>query len=116
MQANDRDERALRFLGLAARAGRVIVGVSLICSALQKKLAEKAPLLVLLASDAAGNTRKRITDRTAFYGVPLIPLVADCERLALMSGKRGGAVAAVAVTEPGLTQAIADLYGISISS
>ncbi|MBQ8357557.1 MAG: ribosomal L7Ae/L30e/S12e/Gadd45 family protein [Clostridia bacterium] len=109
MTSSDREEKALRFLGLAARAGRVVVGVPLICTALQKGGGGK-PLAVLAASDGSENTKKRISDRTAYYGVPLIRLAADCATLALRVGKRDGAVAAVAVTEPGLARAITELY------
>lgn len=110
MPANDREERALGLLGLAARAGRVIAGIPLICTALQKGKKEKTPVLVLLAADASQNTQKRVTDRTAYYGVPLVRLSLDCATLAQRVGKRDGAVAAVGITEPNLAQAIIELY------
>lgn len=110
MSVSDREEKALRFLGFAARAGRIIVGVPLLCGALQKGKGEKVPLLLLLASDASQNTQKRITDRAAYYGVPLIRLSADCAALALRAGKRGGTVAAVGITDKDLSMAIINLY------
>ena len=76
------EEKALRMLGFAARARRVTAGASLICAALQKGGAQR-PLLVLLAADASENTKKRMTDRTAYYHVPLYTVSADCERLSL---------------------------------
>jgi len=109
MQVNDREEKALRMLGLAAKAGRATVGVPLICAALQKGIAGKTPLLVLLAADASENTKKRITDRTAYYQVPLYRITANCARLALTVGKRDGAVAAVGVSEPDLARAMITL-------
>ena len=108
MQATDRTERALGLLGLAARARRVTVGTALICTAL--KTDKEKPLLVLEASDTSDNTHKRITDRTAFYGVKVIRLSADSARLAHAVGKRGAAVAAVGVSEPHLADAIAALF------
>ncbi len=111
MQASDLEQRLLRYLGLAARAGRVIAGVSLICTALQKKASGKTPLVVLSAADASENSKKRICDRTAHYGVPHLPLTVDAARLALAVGKRDGLVAAVGVTEPQLAEAITALYG-----
>ena len=110
MQANDREEKALRYLGLAAKAGRVIVGVPLICTALQKQASGKTPLLVLSAADASENTKKRICDRTAYYGLRHIALEATAAGLAMTVGKRDGAVAAVGVSEPWLAAAIAALY------
>ena len=110
MPENNREEKALGLLGLATRAGRVIAGVPLICTALQKGKRDKTPVLVLLAADASQNTQKRVTDRTAHYGVPLITLSANCATLALRIGKRDGAVAAVGITEPELARAIIALY------
>ena len=110
MPENNREEKALGFLGLAARAGRVLAGVPLICAALQKGKKEKTPVLVLLASDASQNTQKRVIDRMGYYSVPLIRLSVDCATLALRVGKRDGTVAAVGITEQNLAQAIIDLY------
>ena len=110
MPENNREEKALGFLGLAARAGRVIAGVPLICTALQKKKKEKTPVLVILASDASQNTQKRVTDRTSYYSVPLIRVSVGGATLALRVGKRDGTVAAVGITEQNLAQAIIDLY------
>lgn len=100
------NERALRLLGLAVRAGRVSIGVPLICEALKKSAPGKGVRLVLLAADASANTEKRIRDRTAFYGVPCHVLAADSEQLALAAGKKGAAVAAVSVNDTGLAEAI----------
>lgn len=110
MQANDAEQRLLSYIGLAAKAGRVIAGVSLICTALQKNASGKAPLVVLSAADASENTKKRICDRTAYYGVPHLPLTVNAARLATAIGKRDGLVAAIGVTEPQLARIIAILY------
>ncbi len=109
MPSRDNHTQALSLLGLAARAGRTVVGVPLICTALSRAVKDKTPLLVLYAADCSANTRKRITDRTAFYGVRAICLAADCAALAHAVGKRGAAVAAVGVTEPHLAEAIRQL-------
>ena len=109
MQSNDTTRRTLGLLGLATRAGRVIVGVPLICTALPQK-GSKRPLLVLVAGDASAATQKKITDKCSFYGVRQITLPTDCEQLALTVGKRGAAVAAVGITEEHLATAIEELY------
>ncbi len=106
MPTGNNTEQALRLLGLAARAGRTVVGVPLICAALAKGAKNKTPLLVLYADDCSANTQKRITDRTAYYGVKCYRLSVDCEALALAVGKRDAAVAAVGVSEPNLAQAM----------
>ena len=79
--------RALRLLGLAARARALVIGVPLICTALSQGK-NKAPALVLVAEDCSANTKKRITDRTAFYGAELIALPCTCEQLAHTIGKK----------------------------
>lgn len=112
MQRDERAERALGLLGLAARAGRVTVGVPLVCAAMQQNKNGKKPLLVLGANDASAATAKRIADKCTYYGVRLIVLPVDCGRLALAVGKREAAVAAVGVSEPNLAAAIEKLYHI----
>ena len=110
---NEGTQRALRLLGLAARAGRTVVGVPLICTALQRGAKDKTPLLVVVAADCSANTNKRITDRTAFYGVRAVKVDVDCAALALAVGKRDALVAAVGVTEPHLAKEIGEAFGIT---
>ena len=108
--------RALSYLGLAVRAGRAIIGVPLTCQALKKAQngGEKQPLIVIEAANTSENTHKRIADRTAYYGVPVVRLSLDSEALATAVGKRGGAVGDVCVTDQNLAAAIASLYSISL--
>lgn len=98
--------RALRYLGFAARARALVIGVPLICTALSKGAAGKTPLVVLCAEDASPNTQKRITDRTAFYGVECITLPLTCAQLAHAIGKKEALVAAVGVTDQNLAAAV----------
>lgn len=110
---NDAMQRAMRLLGLAARAGRTVIGVPLICTALQRGAKDKTPLLVVVAADSSANTQKRIKDRTAFYGVPSVRIDMDCAALALAVGKRDALVAAVGVTEPHLAREIREALGVT---
>ena len=105
----ERDRRALGLLGLAAKAGRLTVGVPLLCEALQRGAKGKVPLVIALASDASDNTTKRVSDRAAFYRVPLMRLAVSCAELAHAVGKQNAAVAAVGVTEPQLAAALVAL-------
>ena len=102
----DGTAKIMGLLGLAAKAGRAVIGTSLLCTALQRGAEGKTPLVLLLAADASPNTKKRISDRGAFYSVPVITLAADCAMLAHSIGKREALVAAVGVTERNLAAAI----------
>lgn len=99
-------DRAQRYLGLAARARALIVGTPLICAALSRAAKGKTPLVVLLAADCSANTKKRLTDRTAFYKTDLLPLPLTCAQLAHVIGKKEALVAAVGVTDENLAAAI----------
>ena len=106
MPHNDTTERALALLGFAAKARQLVIGTPLICTALQRGIKNKTPLLVVLANDCSDNTKKRLTDRTAFYGVPLLSLPRTCAQLAHAVGKKEALVAAVGVTDHNLAAAI----------
>lgn len=99
-------DRALRLLGLAAKARALTVGTPLICTALAKGAKGKTPLLVLTAADSSPNTQKRLTDRTAFYGVEIRSLPLTCAQLAHTIGKKEALVAAVGVNDQNLAAAI----------
>jgi len=89
-------ERLLRALGLCAKARALVTGVPMICDALKAK--GKSVRGVLLASDVAENSAKRLRDRCAFYGAKLCVLPFGADALSNAIGK-SGRVAAVAVTD-----------------
>jgi ribosomal protein L7Ae-like RNA K-turn-binding protein len=60
-------EKAIQTIGLAFKANKVLHGETLVLEAIRSKKAK----LVLLASDTGPNTTKRITDKAAFYQIPL---------------------------------------------
>ena len=102
MTDTEREERLLSTAGLAARAGKTVPGTGLVCEQLRRGQI----LLVLEASDTSENTHKRLSDKTAFYGVPLVRLSVGGERLALAFGKRDGKLAAVGITDRGIIRAM----------
>lgn len=89
------EQRFLRFLGLARRAGKTVHGTPLICTALATK---KPPCLVVMSLRASANTQKKLMNKCSFYNVPLITVEVDIDALAHAVGKTGG-MAAVAVTD-----------------
>ena len=92
------DEKKLwSALGLCVKAGKVIFGVPMICEAARRG-GEKAPLLVLSASDTSDNTAKKITDKCEYYKIKHIRLGCGGETLAAAVGKTSF-IGAVAITD-----------------
>ena len=79
----------MQLLGLCMRARQLSVGESVI-DAIRKKKAR----LVLYASDASDNTKKRIVDKAHYYEVEAIE-VDNSELLSSSIGKSGRVAAAV---------------------
>lgn len=87
----------LSFLGLANRAGKLISGEELAVKEIQRGNAK----LVILSEDASRNTEKKITDKAAFYQVP-VRRVQNREILGQAIGKDARVV--VAVTDAGFAK------------
>lgn len=98
----EREKRLLSTAGLAARARRTVIGTDQICDALR----EGQVCFVLEASDTSDNTHKRLSDKTAYYDVPLCRVGANCEELARAFGKHHGSIAAVGITDAGIVRAM----------
>ena len=77
-------------LGLAMRAGQLSFGED----GVRKAIASGAAALVLLDAGASDNTKKRMRDSCAYYGVPLMETAAG--RLGEAVGRPGRMSAAVA--------------------
>ncbi|MFD1394039.1 L7Ae/L30e/S12e/Gadd45 family ribosomal protein [Lacticaseibacillus jixianensis] len=60
-------QQALNLLGLAQRASRLTAGEGFVLAAIRDHSAK----LVLVASDASANTRKKFSDKGSFYQVPV---------------------------------------------
>ena len=98
------EKKLLSALGLCVRAGKVIFGVPMICGAMRRG-GEKAPVLVLSASDTSENTHKRITDKCEYYKVKHIKLGCGGETLAAALGKTSF-LGAVAVTDKNMSMMV----------
>ena len=85
----DRDDFFF-MLGLAMRAGQLTFGED----GVRKAIASGAAALVLLDAGASDNTKKRMRDSCAYYGVTL--LETEAGRLGWAVGKPGRMSAAVA--------------------
>ena len=91
----DRKSRLLGMIGLCRRAGKLVMGAELVALAMA---ASKKPSLIVVSCDASANTKKRMTTKAAYYGIPLLPIEVSSEALGAAIGK-SGSIAAVAVKD-----------------
>ena len=91
---NEPGIRFFRMLGLAMRAGRVARGTPLALDAVRHGKAH----LVLLSNEASDATKKQVTSKCAFYGVPLATVCVSPDKLAHTVGQESPLVA-LAVTD-----------------
>lgn len=84
-------------LGLAHRAGKVVIGTEQVRDAVKFRRAE----LVIVACDVSENTRKEILDTCAFYGAEVIVSDFTMSQFSEALGKLRN-VAGVAITDIGL--------------
>jgi len=85
------DERLLGMIGLAMKAGKIITGED----GCEKAIRSGKAHLVLVATDASENTKKKFTDKTNFYKVPLHSLFTK-ETMAQAIGKQNRATIVIA--------------------
>jgi ribosomal protein L7Ae-like RNA K-turn-binding protein len=95
-------DKVLQLLGLAMRAGKVVSGEELVLEEVRSGKAK----MVFLATDAAKNVEKKVTDKCASYGVPLIRY-GSRQELGRAIGK--GERVVVAVTDQGFARLFAKL-------
>ena len=81
-------------LGLAMRAGRLVVGTELVCLALPQGKVR----LTVISRYASDSTKKKLTVKSEFYGIKFLVLDIGTEELGRIVG-RSFATATVAVSE-----------------
>lgn len=90
--------RVLSILGLALKAGKLVSGPTII-----DLIRSKQVQLVLVASDAGKNTKKKIFDKSKFYQVECYEF-ADVNAISKAIGKHNRS--AVAITDKGFADLI----------
>lgn len=98
------DSPALMSIGLAKKAGKLICGTPLVCRALS---AATPPSVVVMSTGASDNTKKKIRDKCAYYGVELYEYAASPEDISRAVGGCAS-VAAVAICDGGLGRLFLD--------
>lgn len=73
-------------LGFAMRAGKVTIGTELVCKAMAKQ-GKDSLKLALFCRDASAATKKKITVKGEFYGIPTAEIDIDATELGRLLGK-----------------------------
>ncbi|MCL2575241.1 MAG: ribosomal L7Ae/L30e/S12e/Gadd45 family protein [Defluviitaleaceae bacterium] len=99
---NTNEKRILSMLSLAKKAGKIITGEDGCVKAIQKDNAK----LVLVATDASDNTKKKFNDKTKFYNVPIHSIFTK-EMVSANIGLQNRAT--IVITDEGFGSKIEDL-------
>lgn len=94
--------RATQFLGLAARARKLVTGEELVIKGIQNRQIQ----LVIISQDASSGTLKKITDKCKTYGVCWVQF-GDRNLLGTAIGK--GPRVVIGVTDSGFSQRLQQL-------
>ena len=104
MAENNQTKRALGMLGLAMKAGKVVIGTEQVIAYLKKgKL-----LLVLVSGNASEGTKKKIRFKCEFYKTALTEVKVDTDELGRLLGKTY-APAVVGIMDENFSNVIAKL-------
>ena len=104
MAENNSTKRALGMLGLAMKAGKVVIGTEQVIAFLQKGRLK----LVLLSGTASEGTQKKIRFKSEFYKTPVCVLDLDTDELGNLLGKTYSP-AVVGITDENFSNAITKL-------
>lgn len=97
-----KQDKLLSLLGLAKRAGKIQSGAFLA----EKSVRSGRARLVIVASDASGNTKKRFMDKCAFRHIP-VHIYAGKEMLGAAIGEEARSV--VSVEDEGFAEALGSI-------
>ena len=97
----------LSMLGIARKAGKLVVSTPMVCEAMRKK---KKPCLVIVAQNASESTKKKLITKSEYYKIRVIVSDIEKEELSQSVGKES-IIATVAVTEENLAAQLLKLSG-----
>ena len=95
------ETRLLGMLGFAMRAGKLIIGTESVCRA----MAKGTPKLVLVSDAASEGTKKKLTVKCEFYGIPHESLPLEADKIGALLGKTY-APAVIGVCDDGFAREI----------
>jgi len=93
----------LSLLGLAKRAGKIQSGAFLA----EKSVRSGSAHLVIVASDASGNTKKKFTDKCGYRHIPVCISTVDMETIGAGIGE--GPRSVVSIDDAGFAKTLMDI-------
>lgn len=93
----------LNTLGLASRAGKIVTGETLIA-----KIRSNDVNLVIIASDASLNIKKKLTDKCNFYKIPFVE-ISNIDNISKSIGKNNRV--AIGITDSGFAKILNEKIG-----
>ena len=93
-------------IGFATKAGKVVFGCEMTVAGVRKHN-KNSPRLMICASDASENTKKRIRNCSAYHNVPMLVSEFSSGELSAITGKLHS-VAVLGITDEGFVKAIQD--------
>ena len=105
MAEGNRLKRVLGMLGLAMKAGKVVIGTEQVIAFLQKKKLK----LVILSSSSSDGTKKKISSKCEFYKIRLVELPIQTDELGELLGKTY-TPAVVGITDENFSKAISKIF------
>lgn len=97
--------KVVSLIGFAAKARKITFGTELTVSTVRKGK-KNGVYLMLYASNASENTKKRVMDCGAYHHVPVIELAEDSAEIARITGKLHPVVV-MGIADEGFASAIA---------
>ena len=97
-------DKVASLIGFATKAGKLTFGCELTVGSVRQRKRNGA-ILMLCASDASENTKKRVYNCGAYYKVPVGILGMTGDELSSVTGKQNF-VAVIGVTDAGFADAI----------
>ncbi len=88
-------------IGFARKAGKLIIGTESVCRAMSKG----GVRLVMVCPSASAPTKKKLTVKSDFYGIPWVEVPLEAEELAKLIGKTYSPMG-LAVTDSGFAEEI----------
>ena len=98
------EKRLFGMLGFAMRAGKLVLGTDLVCTAMAKRGKDKLQL-VLILNEASPATKKKLTTKAEFYGIKHLTLEVPSARIGELLGKTYSPVC-IGVSDEGFSREI----------